>query len=45
MMSGDDMLEEKQEEILIGATYSGVVVVFCNRLKRLNSNYERNSKQ
>ena len=22
-----------------------VVVVFCNRLKRLNSNYKRNSKQ
>ena len=42
----DDYLhEEKQEEILFGTTYSGVVVVFCNRLKRLNSNYKQNSKQ
>ena len=45
MMSGDDILEDYKKKYLFGATYSGVVVVFCNRLKRLNSNYKRNSKQ
>ena len=37
--------KKNKKKYLFGATYSGVVVVFCNRLKRLNSNYKRNSKQ
>ena len=38
--------KKNKKKYLFGATSdSGVVVVFCNRLKRLNSNYKRNSKQ
>ena len=37
--------KKNKKKYFFGTTYSGVVVVFCNRLKRLNSKYKQNSKQ
>ena len=37
--------KKSKKKYLFGTTCSGVDVVFCNRLKRLNSNCKQNSKQ